>query len=83
MVRKSIVKTGSCLGKEHLKYKGLSENTKFRYKRACIRFLEWRKLACLSKPRRLSTLEYQCGEFIHFYIKTTGPCIGPVFFVQV
>ena len=74
------MKSGGCLGKEHLKYKGLSESTKFQYKRACHRFLEWRRLASLPKPRRLSTLEYQCSEFIHFLYQDDRPMYWAVFF---
>ena len=62
-----------CLGGEHIKYKGLSDNSKLRYRRACLRFLEWRRLAGLPKPKRLSTLDFQCGEFVNFLYQDDRP----------
>ena len=59
--------------KEHIKWKGLSDKGKARYRRAIFRFLEWRKLAELSKPRKITALEYQCGEFVIFLYQDDRP----------
>ena len=73
MMGKLSIKRSEPVQKGHLKWKGLSDNGRARYKRAILRFLEWRKLAELSKPRRITALEYQFGEFVNFVYQDERP----------
>ena len=59
--------------REHIELRGLGAVSRYRYKRAVWRFLEWRKLAELPKPSKLSHLEYQCCEFINFLYQDERP----------
>ena len=70
---KRAIKKPIAVQREHVKLKGLGAVSRYRYKRAVWRFLEWRKLAEFPKPRKLIHLEYQCGEFIIFLYQDERP----------
>ena len=59
--------------REHIKLKGLGLVSRIRYKRAVWRFLEWRKLAELEKPRKMHVLEFVCAEFVNFLYQYERP----------
>ena len=63
---KRAIKNPIEVQREHIKLRGLGAVSRYRYKRAVWRYLEWRKLAEFPKPSKLIHLEYQCGEFINF-----------------
>ena len=68
--------------REHIKEKGLGVVSRYRYKCAVWRFLEWRKLAELSKPRKMHAFEFQCGEFINFLYQDERPLYWAGFFLS-
>jgi integrase len=59
--------------KAHVKFEGIAAGTILRYKKAVIRFFNWRRSAGFRQANSLSELDYQASEFINFLYLDESP----------